>query len=577
MLRRLVCPGLLLVLAGWLTAAASAADPTAADLLPASAVGYLEIPQPGKTLDLILDHPLAAQLLQTPEYQAALKTPQYERLQEALKRLEGQLGMPWRRAATELSSGGLYAGFDVTTQGVVVLSQAADDDLCAKARDTIVDLARVAGAKIAQDEHRGIRVDTIGDAALAVCGKWLVAANKPALVWLVIENHLGKGEALAKDEQFQAAQQTRTGKSAAWLYADLRLLRILPGVRQALNKKSNNPPLEILAGGIIGAIPDAPYVTASLDMQAWGLKLTTTLPCQPSEAAKKREFYLGGEARGVAPPLLAPQRTLLSLSTYRDFASLWRHAPDLFDDGINAKFAEAESGLTTLFAGRNFREDILGNLQPGMQLVVAQQEFPPTGITPAIKLPAGAIVVRMKNPEETAKIFKITFQSVVGFANVTGGMKGLDPLDLNSEKIGDALIVSAAYLPPKDEAKRKEAALHFNASPTAAFIGERFILASTRSLALELVEQVQKNAELKLGVNTNVTLDGKIGRAALTDNRGPLIAQNMLEKGHDRAAAEQEVDHLLALLKHFERSSLGLTVKDRSLELTLEVLLAGKP
>jgi hypothetical protein len=347
-------------------------------------------------------------------------------------------------------------------------------------------------------------------------------------------------------------------------------------VRQALTKKSDNPVGELLAGGIIAAIPDAPYVTATLDLDSSRLALTTTLPCQPREAARRREFYLGSEATGQAPPLLTAQRRLFALSTYRDFASLWRHAPDLFDDGINAKLAEAESGLTTLFAGRNFREDILGNLHPGLQLVVTRQEFPPEGITPAIKLPAGALVVRMKSPQETARIFKITFQSVVGFLNVAGGMNGLDPLDLNSEKVGGALIVSGEYLPPKDAAKRSEAPLHYNASPTAGFVGDRFILSSSKALALELAEQLQRDTPPVPGVNTNLVLDATVGQAALADNRGPLIAQNMLQKGHDRAAAEQEIDRALALLKNLERSSAKLNVKEASLELALEIVLTGK-
>lgn len=563
----------LMLLGTWATAG-RAAEKTAGELLPASIVAYLEVPQPGRIVDLVADHRLTQQLKETPEYQAVQKTPPYERLQAVLKQVETQVGLPWRKVVGSLTSGGLYVGFDLTTQGVVVLARADGEPVAAKAKETAVEVARQAGAKISEDDRNGIKVSQIGEVGLAACGEWLIVSNKRALVWLAIDNFQGKGDALASDEQFQTVLKARPANAAAFVYADLRLLRLVPGFRQALNKKSDNPPLEVLIGGILGAIPDAPYVTAALDLDASRLKLTTTLPCKPAEAAKRREFYLGGEARGVAPPLLTPDRAILAISTYRDFASMWRHAPDLFDDGINAKFAEAESGLTTLFAGRNFREEILGNVEPGMQIVVARQEFPAGGITPAIKLPAGALVVRMKSPEETARIFKITFQSAIGFLNVTGGMKGIDPLDLNSEKMGEALVVSGEYLPPKDPAKRNEAPLHYNASPTAAFIGDRFILASTRSLALELVRRLQRDSQPTAGVNTQLVLNGQIAQQALADNRGPLIAQNMLQKGHDKPAAEQEIDRVLALARHVQRTSLDLKVEKTSLQLTVEVALA---
>jgi hypothetical protein len=66
-----------------------------------------------------------------------------------------------------------------------------------------------------------------------------------------------------------------------------------------------------------------------------------------------------------------------------------------------------------------------------------------TGITPAIKLPAAAAVVRMKHPGETSRLFKITFQSFVGFLNIAAAQKGVGPLEMNTEKIGDALMISS--------------------------------------------------------------------------------------------------------------------------------------
>ena len=108
-----------------------------------------------------------------------------------------------------------------------------------------------------------------------------------------------------------------------------------------------------------------------------------------------------------------------------------------------------------------------------------------------------------------------------------------------------------------------------------AFVGDRFILASAKPIAMQLVEQIQREEPAALGANTIVRLDGQVGLAALAENREPLVAQNMLQKGHDRTAAEQEIDRVLAALKMFEGSSLALSVADAKLELTAEIRLAG--
>ncbi len=563
------------------TSYAVAAEKSAAELLPASVVGYLDVPEPAKLVSLVVDHPLAGEVANAPEYEQALGSPQFQHFQAALKAMEDRLGEKWPAALASLTSGGMVVGFDLPTQAGVVLLQAKDDEFATKVRSAFLELARQAAADqgnanlVKEDSHRDVSISIVGDAQMAILGRWLVISNKGSLLRMVIDANAGEGETLAADEQFQKVTAAREQQNSAWLYVDLRVLRLTGALKNALGKKSDNPPAEILAGGILGALPDAPYVTASLDASPTKLSLTAALPCDAKAIAKSREFYVGPDAAGVAPPLLAPKGSLLSVATYRDFASLWRHAPDLFDEGINAKFAEAESNLTTFFAGRNFRDDILGNLEPGVQIVVARQEFPQDGVTPAIKLPAVAAVFRMKQPEETARIFKVTFQSAVGFLNVVGAMNGADPLDLNSDKIGDSLVVSSVYLPPTDAKAREEAALHFNASPTAAFVGDRFILASAKPLAVELVEHVKKDAVAGERLNTTARLDGAVGLAALAENRGPLIAQNMLEKGHDRAAAEQEIDRVLGALRVLKSSSLDLAVEGSKLKLTVSVELAG--
>jgi len=557
-----------------------AADKTAVELFPPTTVGYLEVPQPSKLAGLVLDHPLAKEIANHPDYQKALQRGHYQQFQAVLKMAEDKLGMNWRRAVASLTDGGLSVGFDLPTQGIVALAQAADESLALKARDAVLELVRAdAAAKgrpdpVQKDDVRGVTVYQLGDVHLAVLGKWLLATNKRLLFAMVLENYLGNGQSLGSNEQFQAVRRDRPDQPAAWLYVDLRLIRLTGMLKAALNKKSNNPPAELLAGGILGALPDAPYVTASLELDTTRLTLIATLPADPRAIAKSREFYFGAEGNGAAPALLRPQESLLALSMYRDLASLWRHAPDLFDERVNAKMAEAESGLATFFGGRNFRDEILGNLQPGLQLVVARQQFPQAGVTPAIKLPAAAVVLRLKKPAETARVFKITFQSLIGFVNITGGMKGLPPLDLNSEKVGGALIIGTEYVPPDKIESRNEAGIHFNASPTAVFIGDRFILSSARPLAVELAEQVQSESPAAADINTNLLVNVTATHTALTDNREPLIARNMLDRGHDRGAAEREIDGLLRALADVDQSSVQLTSDGQRLRLSVEIAIA---
>ncbi|MGI8978665.1 MAG: DUF3352 domain-containing protein [Pirellulaceae bacterium] len=569
---------LLTAAALFITQGALAADKSPREMMPLSTVVYAEMPQPQKLLDAVLDHPSVVELQNHPDYKKAMEADQPQHFLAVLKMIEDKLGMKWRPAVTTLTGGGVYVAFDLPTLGTAVLTKSTDQDLAKKAIDTILDLARAeaanrgAGDPVTSDEYKGIKFYGLGPVQYANLGPYLLTTNKPLLTRLMIDTYQGENPSLASDEQFQEVLKARPANPAAWVYGDLRPIRALGILKTALNKKSDNPGAEILVGGILGALPDAPYATAWLDVDPSRIALSAAIPGDAPTLAKKREFFFGTDGKGSALPLLTPKETALSISTFRDFSSMWKNAPDLFDDGINAKFAEAESTLTTLFAGRNFRDDILANLEPGMQIVVTRQHFADGAPVPAVKLPAGAIVVKMKNPPETARIFKITFQSLVGFLNITGGMNGLSPLEQNFEKAGSGTIYSSEYLPPKDGAKN-EAAIHYNASPTIAIVGDKFILSTSKTLATELAELVQKESAPLKDVNTALQVVGQVVRQMLVDNRGSLVAQNMLQKGHGQDAAEKEIDALLKAMLGLESSSLQLTSKDKTLQVTLELKL----
>ena len=569
---------LLLAAALLLCLNAKAADKSPREMMPISTVVYAEMPQPQKLLDAVLDHPSVVELQNHPDYKKAFEAPQVKEFLKVLGVVEDKLGMKWRPAVNSLTGGGIYVAFDLPTLGTAVLIKSTDPALAKKAVDTILDLARAeaanrgAGNPVTADKYKGTEFYGIGPINYVNLGPYLVTTNNLLITRLMIDTFKGENPSLATDEQFQEVLKARPANPTAWVYGDLRTVRALGVLKTALNKKSDNPPAEILAGGIIGALPDAPYVTAWLDVESSRIALSASIPGDGLALAKKREFYFGTNGKGSALPLLSPKETALSISTFRDFSSMWKNAPDLFDDGINAQFAQAESQLTTLFAGRNFRDDILANLEPGMQIVVTRQHYADGAPVPAVKLPAGAIVVKMKNPAETARMFKITFQSLVGFLNIQGGMNGLSPLEQNFEKVGSGSIFSSEYLPPKDGAKN-EAAIHFNASPTIAIVGDQFILSTSKTLAYELADLMQKPSVPLKDVNTTLKADGQVVRQMLVDNRSSLVAQNMLQKGHGQDAAEKEIDALLKAMLGLESSSLQLISKDKTLQVTLELKL----
>lgn len=558
---------------------AAAAEKSPREMLPASTVVYAEMPQPQKLLDTVLDHPSLAELQKHPDYQKAFENPQIQHFLKVLAAVEGKLGVKWRPAVTSLTGGGIYVGFDLPTLGTAVLTKSTDAELAKKAVDAILDLVRAeaanrgAGNPVTVDKYKEVEFYGVGPINYVNLGPYLVTTNNLLITRLVIDTYKGENPSLASDEQFQEVLKARPANPTAWVYGDLRTVRALGVLKTALNKKSDNPPAEVLAGGILGAIPDAPYVTAWLDVEPGRIALSASIPGDAPALAKKREFFFGTDGKGNALPLLNPKETALSISTFRDFSSMWKNAPDLFDEGINAKFAEAESQLTTLFAGRNFRDDILANLEPGMQIVVTRQHYADGAPVPAVKLPAGAIVVKMKNPAETARMFKITFQSLVGFLNITGGMNGLTPLEQNFEKVGSGTVFTSEYLPPKEGAKN-EAAIHYNASPTIAFIGDKCVLSTSKTLAMELAELVQKDSAPLKDVNTTLKADGQVVRQMLVDNRSSLVAQNMLQKGHGQEAAEEEIDGLLKAMLGLESSSVQLLSKEKTLQLTVELKLS---
>ena len=565
----------------------AAGELTACQLLPETTVGYVEITGTAAIMTALYDHPLSLHIQEMAAWKTATKTEQYRAFLTGRKFFEIQIGSDWRPAIESITAGGIYVAFDAATEGVVAMIRTKDDATAENFRLKILELTQLNEATNGKAEpYRDVKIyKTDKNSGAAVVGNWIVVTNKGELGKGILDRLLdASGLApdaevtgtLSANAQFKATYATRSADSQAWAYGNIQAVRDAGDAKKLFEDKAENPLAELLVGGIQSVLQHAPFVTADLKVGNSCVSLQLATPCQDGWIPEERQYFFGPNNEGSAPVLPEVPDTLMTLATYRDISQMWLRAGDLFNEQMNDKLAEAESGLSTIFAGRDFGEEVLGAIQPQIGLIVARQSFENVTPVPALKLPAFALVLKLRDAENMRPELRRTFQSVIGFFNIVGAMQGRPQLELDMEKIGDIDLVTSRYVPEKKDKDSTTADMIFNFSPSAAFSGDQFILSSTTALAKQLSiapESIASNS----GVNTALDLRSAVIRETLNDNREQLISQNMLSEGHSRDEAEAAIDLLLEVVRCVNGAGLVLRRENDSLSLELNVTVNENP
>lgn len=580
----------------------ASAQKTAADLLPASTLAYVEVRQPADVLALI-DGKLGRQIQQSDPFRQAVASPKFKEFRSVVGVVETRAGTTWPQAFKAITSGGVVAAFDSATQGVVILARPADLQSADAVRDALFSLVREDAKHkgnpdpIQSRAYRGIQAYTIGEATIADVGPWVIVSNKPMLAKAVADRFLDGGRALAGDKEFLEAHDSAdrdNASPAAWAFLRLGTLRFLGRLaHQPLldpKCKSDNPVLELIAGGLLPVLQNSPYVTATVSTEEHGLKLVLATPSDSKWTTAPDKFYFAPPGAGALKPL-EPRGTVLALSTYRDLSAMWQSSPDLFTEDIAAKLAQADSGLSTIFGGRQFSSDVLGAIKPQIQFIVARQDYRSAGVAePTVRIPSAALVlgIRPERFDAVRRDFRVGFQTAVALANLNGAQKGRPLLEMQTEKRSGAQIMYATYDQPdkasdksgKSAATTAPAApaddMYLNFSPALAISDKHMILSSTRQLAEELADLAARQ-DAQGGMtdqNTVIEVNAVPAAELLADNREQLVAKNMLEKGHDRAHAEKETDLLQTIVEAFQDVRLRLVPASKSIRLELDVRTA---
>ncbi len=553
---------------------AKAQPKTATQLLPKTTILYTEIPDPPKLIALALKHPLRSEIEQVPAYRTAIKSPEFLKFQLGVGLFEGHMGMPWNEALSSIGAGGMYFAFDAKSQGAAVLIKAKDLETLINLRKAIFQAVQLASQgkpdPIKKGEYRGLTAYEINNARIAALDSWLLITNKNDLAKRIIDQHLdGGSDTLANQENFIEGSATKPESFTAWSYTDIETIRDAGSMKELYSGRTDNIVAEMLFGGLVSNLKNTRYSTAALSIDNAQVQLSVRTP-HSAEWTAGREYYFGPDNSGQAQEPIVLLDSIFTLSTYRDLSQMWLRAGDLMTDKANDQLAQADGQLTTFFSGKDFGEDILGSLYPELQLVVTRQNPEDFVVKPAIKLPAFAIVARLREPDTTVPQFRRVFQSLIGFINVLGAMNGQPQLDLAMESTEKMKLIAATYVPESSDTDSK-AKINFNFSPSLVFAGDRMVLSSSKQLATDLAQADAPAADKNVGdqskSNTVAFLEVPTLIEILADNKAQLIAQNMLDKGHSQEAAEQEIAILMALLGLFQAADVTLSTSAGSLRL----------
>ena len=557
--------------------AVKSADTTAATYMPGTTVFFAQISDPPALLDQVLNHPVRAKIEALEPVQEFYKSPQFLMAQVGEKYIQWQLGDSWDNLVKRLTDRGMFLGFDAKTQGVVVLFRTSDEAKLKQVAGALLGFIETQAkneskpAPFKKAKYRGHSTAKFDQAIIARVNDWFLFSNKEALAKQVADRIIDEKTdgSLAGLSTFSNAIKGVQPDVSLWAYADLDTLRKSGAAKELFEGRTNQPFVELLAGGVLESFKTAKFASAAVQLDNKGLSISFSTPFDKSSAADDRAYFFGQDKNGQAPKPLLPKNTIANVIAHRDIAQWWLSKESLFDESVIAGLAQADSQLSTMFAGLDFGEEVLGATQPGVQVVVTEQTFAQE-YQPDVKLPSFALVFRLKETElDIKRRFKIAYQSLLGIVNYSLAQQGNPQLEMATEKTSKGEIISATYLLSDDDRK---GLINYNFSPSIAFSGDYFMISSTRQLANEL-SKLAENADPAATVPTNtmLTIDADELDKILKLNRESLIAQTMIENGQDREAAAEEVDMLLMIPGFFDRAKVELQVNPESIDLSARI------
>jgi hypothetical protein len=537
---------LTLVLAALPARAESPPDPLR--LVPAEADLFFKVENPRRLLDAVHYDELIEQLRGIPFLREQLESANVRRLLQFLAYYEKQLGFERMELLDRLAGGGVALGVKIgpNPAPALLVIQGRDEALMRKflALTTEIVEAEIArqgaGEPTQRERYRDVEIVRFSkDAYAAVAGSALLVSNVGKTVQLGVDLFKdGGGKSLAGSPRVEEARKQLPPAPLAW--ASLNLETTL---HKSLGD-SKGPSIFLLLGGWFDVARRAPYLAAGFYEKDGTYLASVRMPRGRHGMPAVLDGHLPPAGQVASRPLLEPPGVLASASFYLDLAKLWEHRADVLDEQQLKGLNELEKNFQRLLAGANLG-DLLQQVGTQHRLVVVHQAKSVYKTTPAVRLPAFAIVLDMRKPEKLGRSLEAILRAAALLAGTQVRLK------LVEEEHGDRTIVGYRLVEgeslPGDPTN-----LRYNFCPCFVRVGNQFVVSSTMELGhklVDLLEQEAKGAAAGSSSPARVQLYAAGGVALLETFEDQLVAQTVLGQAASPQEARQQVRALGDLVR----------------------------
>ncbi len=533
-------------------------------LIPADAVGFLTLKDLRGTIDSFPGSDLHRWVTSHPLYSHVLGTRDVKKGLDHFRRAQSSVGIDLVDLAKDLFGAevGIGAYLDLGGPRLVAVSRLRDPERVKKKFAVILSGFREGTEDSVRGEvteYSGYSIETFPFLAYSLVDDVLVLASELSLVEEVIDLRRGKGNgSVATSESFAAAFPAPSGQ--------VRLAvrpKFLPSYR--LPTKMGEPLPSLLIGGWLHQLRESDLLQLSLRLDERGVRLSgSTHHGTDGMSERVAPWFPAVSADRIVDSILA-ESELASFRIGRDLSAWWAAREENLTSRALRGLSDFTQGMTFVFGGRNFEDQVLPEIAAPITFVAAPQDYSSLDAVPQPAIPEFAFVVPLKNPETFGDTLLSSFQSVVGFLRTTMTQNRKDggyvDMLLKTERVGDRELHYVKISAGESDLS----SLLRNFSPSIGTVGRYCVLSSTKALGTRLVSELggsahsdakssdrsPKNRSTRSSVRAagdTLRVSGAGVRRALRDNYDLFVAKNMAEKGASKAAAEGEIDTILSVL-----------------------------